>query len=161
LLAIADYARQVAARWFRIAYAENALRRFAAEEGTDLAGLRAAEAIGFALAFYRSRRAQHAALDEDGDGMLWQWGPDADATRFTIDLTRQLIREGDDQPIIQLTLCLAYRWTPARRALGRGHSWCFDPAAADAFEREIRSSSAYRAVVSAVPTEVIVRNDTL
>jgi len=150
----------VAARWFRISFAENALRRHAAERGVDLRSVRTAEAMGLALDFYRDRRAQHAAVADEGDGLLWQWGPDADATRFTIGLTRQLIRE-DAEPITQLTLCLAYRWTPARRALGRGHSWCFDPTAADSFEREVRSSAAYRAVVSAVPTEVIVRTDTL
>ena len=44
---------------------------------------------------------------------------------------------------------------------GRGHSWCFDPDAVDAFEKEIRSSAAYRAVAAAVPTEVILRTDTL
>ncbi len=150
----------MAARWFRIPYAENALRRFAAERGVDLGSVRTADAMGLVLDFYRERRAQHAAIDDEGDGLLWQWGPDADATRFTIGLTRQLIRE-DAEPITQLTLCLAYRWTPARRALGRGHSWCWSPDAVDTFEREIRSSPAYRAVVSAVPTEVIVRTDTL
>jgi len=150
----------VAARWFRISFAENALRRFSVERGVDLKAVRTAEAMGLALDFYRERRAQHAAVDDEGDGLLWQWGPDADATRFTIGLTRQLIRE-DAEPITQLTLCLAYRWTPARRALGRGHAWTFDPAAVDAFEREVRSSAAYRAVVSAVPTDVIVRTDTL
>jgi hypothetical protein len=150
----------VATRWFRISYAENALRRYAAEREIDLATVRTSEAVGLALDFYAARRAQHAAVADEGDGLLWQWGPDADATRFTIGLTRQLIRE-DEEPITQLTLCLAYRWTPARRALGRGHSWCFDPEDADAFEREVRASAAYRAVVSAVPTEVIVRTDTL
>ncbi len=150
----------MAARWFRISFAENALRRFAAERGIDLTAVRTAEAVGLALDFYRERRAQHASIPDEVDGLLWQWGPDADATRFTIGLTRQLIRE-DAEPITQLTVCLAYRWTPARRALGRGHSWCWSPDAADAFEREIRASPAYRAVVSAVPTEVIVRTDTL
>jgi len=150
----------VAARWFRISFAENALRRYAAERGIDITAVRTADAMSLALDFYRERRAQHAAIPDEGDGLLWQWGPDADATRFTIGLTRQLIRE-DAEPITQLTVCLAYRWTPARRALGRGHSWCWTPEAAGAFEREIRSSPAYRAVVSAVPTEVIVRTDTL
>jgi len=150
----------VAARWFRISYAENALRRFASETGRSIPALRTADGIGLALDFYRDRRAQHASIADEGDGLLWQWGPDADAACFTISLTRQLIRE-DAEPITQLTLCLAYRWTPVRRALGRGHSWCWSPDAADAFEREIRTSAAYRAVASAVPTEVIVRSDTL
>jgi hypothetical protein len=71
-----------------------------------------------------------------------------------------LIRE-DAEPITQLSLCLTYRWTPARRALSRGHAWCFDPDAVGAFERDVRSSAAYRAVAAAVPLEVIVRTDLL
>jgi hypothetical protein len=150
----------VASGWFRIGFAENALRRFAAERGTTFSTLRASDAVRLAVDFYRDRRAQHARIADEGDGLLWQWGPDADATRFTIDVTRQLIRE-DAEPITQLSLCLTYRWTPARRALGRGHAWCFDPDAADAFEKQIRSSAAYRAVAAAVPVDVLVRTDTL
>ncbi|CAN5195222.1 hypothetical protein BH11ACT3_BH11ACT3_26330 [soil metagenome] len=152
----------MASRWFRITYAENALRRFALDTARPLEGLRTADGVGLPLDFFRERRAQHARLDDEGDGLLWQWGPDADAARFTIGLTRQLIRE-DETPIRQLTLCLAYRWTPARRALGRGHSWCFDPTppAITEFEREIRTSAAYRAVAAAVPVEVLVRSDVL
>lgn len=150
----------MAARWFRIAFAENALRRFAAERGADLTALRTSEGIGLGLAFYRDRRAQHARVNDEGDGLLWQWGPDADATRFTISLTRQLIRE-DAEPITQLMLCLAYRWTPSRRALGRGHSWCWSPDAAVAFEKDIRSSAAYRAVAAAVPVETVIRTDVI
>ena len=150
----------MATRWFRIAYAENALRRFAVDRGADLSGMRTPDAIGLAVDFYRDRRAQHARVDDEGDGLLWQWGPDADATRFTIGLTRQLIRE-DAEPITQLTLCLSYRWTPARRTLGRGHAWCWSPDAVGAFEKEIRSSAAYRAVAGAVPTDVLVRSDVI
>jgi hypothetical protein len=150
----------VASGWFRIAYAENALRRFAAERGTALDALRPSDAVTLALAFYRERRGQHARVHDEGDGLLWQWGPDPDATRFTIALTRQLIRE-DAEPITQLTVCLAFRWTPARRALGRGHAWCWTPDAAGAFEKDIRSSAAFRAVATAAPTEIIVRTDTI
>ncbi|MGN6502247.1 MAG: hypothetical protein ACTHKX_04985 [Pseudolysinimonas sp.] len=150
----------MASRWFRIAYAENALRRFAAERGDDLAALRTGEAVALVVAFYRDRRAQHARVADEGDGLLWQWGPDADAQRFTISLTRQLIRE-DAEPITQLSLCLAYRWTPARRALGRGHAWCWSPDAVDGFEKDVRSSAAYRAVASAVPVEVLLRSDVI
>ena len=150
----------MASGWFRIDFAENALKRFAAERQVAIPALRATDAVRLVLDFYRERRAQHARIADEGDGLLWQWGPDADATRFTIDLTRQLIRE-DAEPITQLSVCLTYRWTPARRALGRGHAWCFDPDAAGAFERDVRSSAAYRAVAAAVPMEVIVRTDTL
>ena len=150
----------MASGWFRIGYAENALRRFAAERGTDLNAVRTSEALALGIAFYRDRRAQHARVSDEGDGLLWQWGPDADAARFTISLTRQMIRE-DAEPITQLTLCLAYRWTPGRRTLGRGHAWCWSPDAAADFERDIRSGAPYRAVAAAVPTDVILRTDAL
>src|SRR4051812_28631568 len=148
------------AGWFRIGFAENALKRFAAERAVTLSALRATDAVRLVVDFYRDKRAQHARVTDEGDGLLWQWGPDADATRFTIGLTRQLIRE-EAEPITQLTLCLAYRWTPSRRTLGRGHAWCWSPAAVDEFEKEIRSSPAYRAVATAVPVEVLVRSDVL
>ena len=148
------------ARWFRISFAENALRRFAAESSVPLETLHAPDAVALALAFYRERRAQHARISDEGDGLLWQWGPDADAERFTIDLTRQLVRE-DEDAITQLCLTLAYRWTPARRALGRGHAWCFSPASVNDFGRQIRSSPAYRAVATASPVSVTVRTELL
>ncbi len=112
------------------------------------------------MSFYRSHRAQHARIRDEGDGLLWQWGPDADATRFTIDLTRQLVRE-DETAITQLRLTLAYRWIPIRHLLGNGHLWCFDPLDSIAFEREVRASAAYRAVATAVPSVVALGTETL
>ena len=47
------------ARWFRIAYAENAFRRSLAEQGLDLEALRAPEAVRAVIGFYRAARAQH------------------------------------------------------------------------------------------------------
>jgi hypothetical protein len=151
----------VPARWFRISFAENAFRRYLTEIGETLESLRIGGALKAATGFYTGSRAQHTRILEDGDGLLWQWGPDADATHFTADITRQLIREGDDQPIVQLTLSLAYRWTPARRALGRGHAWCFTPTEVADFERTIRRSPEFRAVSAAAPVGVTLRTDTL
>ena len=149
------------ARWFRISFAENAFRRLVAGAERTIDGLRAPDALGLVSEFYRDHRAQHARISDRGDALLWQWGPDADATAFTVDLTRQLVREGDDQPIVHLTLTLAYRWTPGRRALGRGHAWCFSPSDLRAFEREVRATDAYRAVASAAPTTVMLRTEVL
>lgn len=151
----------MAARWFRISFAENAFRRYLTERKLPLDTLRIGSALTASTTFFVGARAQHTSLPDDGDGLLWQWGPDADAARFTAGVTRQLIREGDDQPIVQVTLCLAFRWTPSRRSLGRGHAWCFDPTAASDFERSIRRSPAFRAVAAAAPVEVTLRTDTL
>ncbi len=147
-------------RWFRISFAENALRRFAAEKSVPLDTLHAPDAVALALAFYDERRAQHARITDEGDGLLWQWGPDADAERFTIGLTRQFVRE-DEDAITQLGLTLAYRWTPTRRLLGRGHAWCFSPASANEFGRQIRASATYRAVATASPVSVSIRTELL
>ncbi|MEZ5191023.1 MAG: hypothetical protein R2717_09530 [Schumannella sp.] len=48
-----------------------------------------------------------------------------------------------------------------RRALGRGHAWCWSTDAVGAFEKDIRSGAAYRAVAAAVPAEIILRTDTI
>ena len=149
------------ARWFRISFAENAFRRHLTERAETLDELRIGTAVAAMTAFFTDFRAQHARIRDDGDGLLWQWGPDADASRFIAGVTRQLIREGDDQPIVQVTLCLSYRWTPARRLLGRGHAWCFTPTEVAEFERSIRRSPAFRAVAAAAPVEVTLRTDTL
>ena len=149
------------ARWFRISFAENAFRRHLAAAGERVDDLRMPAALATTIDFYTGHRAQHTRLTDDGDGLLWQWGPDADATRFTVSLTRQLIREGDDQPIVQVTLCLAYRWTPSRRALGRGHLWHFAPTSAGDFATAVRRSPAYRAVATAAPVEVTLATDVL
>lgn len=149
------------ARWFRISFAENAFRRHLAAAGLTVEGLRMPSTLETVSDFYLDFRAQHARIRDDGDGLLWQWGPDADAARFTASLTRQLIREGDDQPIVQLTVCLSYRWTPARRALGRGHQWCFEPTMVADFATVVRASGAFKAVATAAPVEVILRTDTL
>lgn len=148
-------------RWFRITYAEKTFRRFLDGRGTALPGLRVPEATTLVLAFYREFRAQHARITDQGDGLLWQWGPDADAERFTVDLTRQLVREGDNEPIVQLSVTLAYRWTPARRALGRGHAWCFSPPASIEFEKSLRASAAYRAIQTAIPAAIFLHTETL
>jgi hypothetical protein len=151
----------VPTRWFRISFAENAFRRLISASSRSLDDVRAPDAVALVAEFYRDHRAQHARITDRGDSLLWQWGPDADATAFTVDLTRQLIREGDDQPIVQLTLTLAYRWTPGRRALGRGHAWCFTPTELRTCERELKSTDAYRAIASAAPTSVALRTEVL
>jgi hypothetical protein len=151
----------VPTRWFRISFAENAFRRFLATAGRTPESLRAPESLALVSGFYADHRAQHTRITDGGDRLLWQWGPDADATSFTADLTRQLVREGDDQPIVQLTLTLSYRWTPGRRALGRGHLWCPGPSELSAFERGVRSSEAYHAIAAASPTSVVLRTEVL
>ena len=60
-------------RWFRISFAENALRRFAAERGISPDSLHAPDAVALSIAFYRSMRAQHALIgNEHGHDDTWR-----------------------------------------------------------------------------------------
>lgn len=145
--------------WFRIRYAENALRDYLDAARIDPAGLRAPEALRSMLGFYRDTRGQHTSIRDRGDALLFQWGPDADGDRYTCDVVRQLVRAGGDaQPIVQVCLTLVYRWTPVRRELGRGQEWCFDPDEADGFAATIRGGAAYQAIASARPVEVLLHS---
>jgi hypothetical protein len=104
--------------WFRIAFAEKAFLRILGNHGWRLDTLTVDEGVSAMLEFYTEHRAQHTDLDDDGDGLLLQWG------NGRVDLTRQLIRSGSpDNPIRQLSLTFVVEHAlPAA-----GNLWFFDP----------------------------------
>ena len=69
-----------------------------------------------------------APPDEDGDGLLAQYGTTTWRGRreFTTDLTRQLIEAADDDaPMWQLSCTVHWTPTPETDALQAGHIWSF------------------------------------
>lgn len=107
-------------RWFRISFAEKAFIRVLGNHGWALGTLTVDQGVAAMLEFYREHRAQHTDIDEDGDGLLLQWGDGQ------LDVTRQLIRSGSpDNPIRQLSLTFAIETDLA----DSGNEWYFDPAA--------------------------------
>ncbi|MFK0005109.1 hypothetical protein [Paenarthrobacter sp. NPDC090522] len=70
-----------------------------------------------------------APAEEDGDGVLAQFGPadHAGTTAFMVDLTRQFIEASDEDPAMWQLSC-AFLWpdSPATAALGGGSLWSFD-----------------------------------
>lgn len=64
--------------------------------GTKLAEIRPEEGVGAMLEFYRDVRAEGCEVDQDGDMLLYQWG--TYGKTFQLDLTRQFIVEGEDEP---------------------------------------------------------------
>jgi hypothetical protein len=69
-----------------------------------------------------------APIDEDGDGVLAQFGTYGlrGTQEFSVDLSRQLIEAGDDGPTWQLSCTLYWDSTPDTTALGSGSLWSFD-----------------------------------
>ncbi|MFE4197102.1 hypothetical protein ACFRJ9_14650 [Paenarthrobacter sp. NPDC056912] len=70
-----------------------------------------------------------APAQEDGDGVLAQFGPadHADTIAFMVDLTRQFIETSDENPAIwQLSCVFLWPESPPTSALGRGTLWSFD-----------------------------------
>lgn len=69
-----------------------------------------------------------APADEDGDGVLAQFGTYSfrGPREFSADLTRQFIERGDqDAPIWQLSCSFHWEPTPEADALGSGEQWSF------------------------------------
>lgn len=98
------------ARWFRIAYAGNALTRVLAEEGLELSTLTAASAIRAMTRFHALSKPQHGEADE----LTCEWGPAPDTTEWEFALVRRMTRH--DHPETRLRLALRYTLRPTDNA---------------------------------------------
>lgn len=96
-----------------VAGARAAFERFATTWGVDLKSLDAGRALALMSSGYAPQRIGDAALDEDGDMLLLQWGVYdwGEGPSFEYGLTRQLVcqHDADDDAIWQLGLTLHYR----------------------------------------------------
>ena len=106
--------------------------------------------------WYALERATDAASsDDDGDMLLFQWGPyDWGQGRFfEVDITRQLVlaSEVDDDAIMQLSF--TFRYTPGAPtdALGKGHQWCYRPSELEPFRDLVAAHAAMRFARAATP----------
>lgn len=119
-----------------ISEAQHHLLTWATERGLDIVALDARQALDLVLDWYARERADDAEpVDEDGDGILVQWGTyafDAPPT-FQFDVTRQFITAAADEPdeteIWQLHLTVHYPASDATESAS-GEVWHFDPDAA-------------------------------
>ncbi|MEV7606069.1 hypothetical protein AB0N65_11575 [Paenarthrobacter sp. NPDC089322] len=76
-----------------------------------------------------------APVDEDGDGILAQFGTYGlrGTQEFSVNLSRQFIETGDDGSIWQLSCTFYWDPTPDTTALGSGSLWSFDTSPEDFF----------------------------
>jgi hypothetical protein len=142
----------------RTAEARQHLERRAAEHGLDLTSLRAPAAVDLVLGWFERERTDDARpLDEEGDGILFQWGTYgvADSLTFQYDLTRQFIfDDAGEQSVWQLSLTLHFAPTSDTERLGAGSCWCFDPSQTPSFRQGIEASPASACVAAWQPAAV-------
>ncbi|MBN2195845.1 MAG: hypothetical protein JW751_23715 [Polyangiaceae bacterium] len=113
-----------------------------------------ATALEFMAYFYRESRIDGCALDLDRDMLLFQFGTTKgrDGQVFEVDLTRQLIPTGADEPS-QLHVTCRF---PASmgQALGSHDDWCDHPNHLEAWLAGIRATPCYKATADLDPDEV-------
>jgi hypothetical protein len=132
------------AAW-RAADSEAALRRFAKDRDAPLDSIDAAALVPLMSSWFDLERPADAlGLDEDGDGLLFEWGTfDFGARRFQYGISRQITTaEDDDSEMWQLHVTLHYPADADTAALGQGNHWCFQPSALPAFEQAVAESAA-------------------
>lgn len=99
-----------------------------------------------------------APADEDGDGVLAQFGTADFGTgrEFQVDLTRQFIEPGEDGTMWQLSCALTWPPTPETDALGSGELWSFglEP---DDFFGQVRDLAGWAWAMDAPPPTSGVR----
>jgi hypothetical protein len=137
------YDRGVAKTWFRISFALKAFERLLAARGVDSATMGVAEGLDTMIEFYVAHRAQHTRLEDDDDGLLFQWAPRDDG--LEIGLTRQLCRHGT-ATLHQLSVSFVVATDAAPPAAG--NQWFFDPAD-PVLSAQIRDSPAWAAATTA------------
>ncbi len=144
-----------------VAGARAAFERFATTWGVDLKSLDAGRALALMSSGYAPQRIGDAALDEDGDMLLLQWGVYdwGEGPSFEYGLTRQLVcqHDADDDAIWQLGLTLHDRPSPSVAAVGRGNRWCGTPLELVEFQRFALTAPATSAVVGVTPKRVALR----
>jgi hypothetical protein len=136
----------------KAAESETALRK---RLGRPLAQLTSRDGIAAMCGFYADERADGAAIENDRDMLLYQWGVDSFNTpeTFQVSITRQINVLGESQPY-QLAIIFSYQPTDSLRKIDAGNQWCRSPADLPAFRKFIDSSAALKAVADAKADQV-------
>ena len=102
--------------------------------------------------FYSGTRVDGAAIENDRDMLLYQWGVDTFNTpnSFQLNITRQLNIAGESQPY-QLALAFHYPAAGALANIALGNQWCRSPGELPAFRQFVELSEAYQAVAESRP----------
>lgn len=134
------------------------LQRLIGRSETSVSALTPADAVHLMLQFYKEKRVEGAALDEDQDMLLFQWGTydRGGGQSFQFDIIRHFIESGteDEDGMSQLSLTCFFQPTPGLIALKSGEEWCHSPDGLIAFKNVIFNSAPYQAVAHVKPASV-------
>ena len=112
-------------------------------------------ALELMVKFYREQRVVNAALDEDQDMLLCQWGVYdlGGGEVFRFDVIRHFIENGteDEDGMSQLVLGCLYAPTPELHAMKPGDIWCHTPEGLAEFEKTAAASEAFGRVSHVKP----------
>lgn len=111
----------------RIAESKQRLLDMLNQHGDVATAGRASTLLDVFLPFARIPAEDAAPIDEDGDGILAQFGSYDFRGRpeFQVDLTRQFIEPNEDPVMWQLHCTMYWASTPETDALGSGDLWSF------------------------------------
>src|SRR4051812_3159097 len=130
----------------KAAESENILRK---RLGRPLAQLTARDGVAAMCSFYTDERADGAAIENDRDMLLYQWGIDSfnAPETFQLSITRQINVLGESQPY-QLALIFSYQPSDSLRKINSGNQWCRSPADLPAFRKFVDASAAFKTAVA-------------
>lgn len=138
--------------------AKSEFEKVIGRSGRSLPVLMPDTALELMAGFYREQRVVNAALDEDQDMLLCQWGVyDLEGEEvFRFDVIRHFIENGteDEDGMSQLVLGCIYAPAAELHVLQSGEIWCHTPEHITAFEGEVTASAAFRAVNHVKPMNV-------
>ena len=117
-----------------------------------VAGKSIGEVFGVMIDFYTNDRAKKVEPD-GGDMLLIQWSVVNDQNVFYLDLVRQFIREGEDEPY-QLHLEMTVPLSPELESIQSGNQWCHSPEKLNEFLEFLGKHDTYKQVKDQIPTIV-------
>ena len=118
--------------------------------GGSLEQLTARKGLAAMCSFYADDRADGAAIENDRDMLLYQWGIDSFNAPdvFQVSITRQINVTGESQPY-QLALIFSFQPTDSLRKIGTSNLWCRSPGNLPEFQQFVDASEAFKAVADA------------
>ena len=144
---------------------DEAEAQFRADTPGQIETMSPAEGVAAMLAFWRDTHCEGTAPeDEDGDGLLFQWGTydwtysKPPKPKFHLSISRQLYFVYDasagDIEIWHLRLEYTFADAPDLAALKSGQEWCFARGDLDRFRDYIAASDAFAAIEHYTPLDV-------
>ena len=107
------------------------------------------EGVAAMASFYRDERADDVDLEDDGDMLLVQWGPQVirgQTSSFVVDVTRQFMSPEQDGEVVQLSLRFSFPLDAGLEEIASDNQWFETPDDVDEVEALVRSREVFEVV---------------